>query len=227
MDEPNEKLIQKKEEWAREKRGLTPQAREEGVSVRQNPDGPSVDKPRLPPGQHMVKGFPVLDLGIQPEVRLETWSLDIQGLVENPVTWDWNDFMAQPQITLISDFHCVTTWSTFDNRWQGVSFKHLLSVIRPKPEAKFVSFTSHDGYSTNVPLSVLNDDDVLIAHRWNDEPLTREHGGPVRMIVPKLYAWKGAKWVKGMNFLAQDRPGYWEVRGYSNFGDPWTEDRYG
>jgi DMSO/TMAO reductase YedYZ molybdopterin-dependent catalytic subunit len=226
MNEPNDKLIRKKEDWAREKRGLTPLAREEGVSVRQNPDAPSVDKPRLPPGQHRVMGFPVLDLGIQPEVTLEKWSLDVQGLVENPVTWDWQDFMAQPQISSVSDFHCVTTWSTFDNRWQGVSFKHLLQVVRPKPEAKFVSFTSHDGYSVNVPLSVLDNDDVLIAHRWNDLPLTREHGGPVRMIVPKLYAWKGAKWVKGMNFLAQDRPGYWEVRGYSNTADPWTEDRY-
>ena len=227
MNDPNDKLIKKKEEWAREGRGLTPQAREEGVSVRQNPGASSVEKPRLPPGQHMVKGFPVLDLGIQPEVTLEKWSLDVQGLVENPVTWDWQDFMAQPQITSVSDFHCVTTWSTFDNRWQGVSFKHLLSVVQPKPEATHVLFSSHDGYTTNVPLSALNDDNVLIAHRWNDEPLTREHGGPVRMIVPKLYAWKGAKWVKGMNFLAQDRPGYWEVRGYSNTADPWTEDRYG
>jgi len=227
MDEPNDKLIKKKVEWAREGRGLSSQAREEGLSIRQNPDAPSIDKPRLPPGQHMVKGFPVLDLGIQPEVTLEKWSLDVQGLVDNPVTWDWNDFMAQPQITLISDFHCVTTWTTFDNRWQGVSFKHLLDVVRPKPEATHVLFSSYDGYTTNVPLSALNDDDVLIAHGWNDLPLTREHGGPVRMIVPKLYAWKGAKWVKGMIFLPQDRPGYWEVRGYSNFGDPWTEDRYG
>jgi len=104
MDEPNDKLIKKKVEWAREGRGLSSQAREEGLSIRQNPDAPSIDKPRLPPGQHMVKGFPVLDLGIQPEVTLEKWSLDVQGLVDNPVTWDWNDFMAQPQITLISDF---------------------------------------------------------------------------------------------------------------------------
>jgi DMSO/TMAO reductase YedYZ molybdopterin-dependent catalytic subunit len=174
----------------------------------------------------LVKGFPVLDLGIQPEVPLEKWSLDVHGLVENPVTWDWQDFMAQPQISLVSDFHCVTTWSTFDNRWEGVSFKHLLDVVRPKPGTKHVLLTSHDGYSTNVPLSVLNDDDVLIAHRWNAQPLAREHGGPARMVIPKRYAWKSAKWVKEMVFLAEDRPGFWEVRGYSNTADPWTEDRY-
>jgi len=227
MNEPNDRLIKKKEEWAREKRGLTPQAREEGVSIRQNPEAPTHDKPRLPPGQRLVKGFPVLDLGVQPDVPLQKWSLDVKGLVENPVTWDWQDFMAQPQVASVSDFHCVTTWSTFDNRWVGVSFRHLLGVVRPKPEAKFVSFASHDGYSTNVPLSVLDHDDVLIVHRWNDLPLTREHGGPARMIVPGLFAWKGAKWVKEIVFLAQDRPGYWEVRGYSNTADPWTEDRYG
>jgi len=169
----------------------------------------------------------VLDLGNQPEVPLERWSLDVQGLVENPVTWDWQDFMAEPQATRVTDFHCVTTWSTFDNRWEGVLFRHLLDVVRPKPEASHVLFTSYDGYSTNVPLSVLNHDDVLIAHRWNGQPLTREHGGPARMIVPSLYAWKGAKWVKEIVFLAQDRPGFWEVRGYSNTADPWTEDRYG
>ncbi|HUK57296.1 MAG TPA: sulfite oxidase-like oxidoreductase [Nitrospiria bacterium] len=234
MSDPKDKLIQKKEEWAREKRGLTPQARlpdgqgrEEGVSVRQNPDAQSREKPRLPPGQHLAKGFPVLDLGLQPEVPLEKWSLDVQGLVENPVTWDWQDFMAQPQVALLTDFHCVTTWSTFDNRWEGVSFKHLLDVVRPKPGAKHVLFTSHDGYSTNVPLSVLNDDDVLIAHRWNGQPLSIEHGGPARMVIPKRYAWKSAKWIKAMAFLAEDRPGFWEVRGYSNGADPWTEDRYG
>ncbi|HTN44443.1 MAG TPA: sulfite oxidase-like oxidoreductase [Nitrospiria bacterium] len=226
MTDPKDKLIRKKEEWAREKRGLTPQAREEGLSVRQNPDAPSIGKPRLPPGQHLAKGFPVLDLGHQPEVPLERWSLDINGLVENPVTWDWRDFMAQPQIRLVSDFHCVTTWSTFDNRWEGVSFKRLLEVVRPKPGAKHVLFASYDGYSTNVPLSVLNDDDVLIAHRWNDQPLTREHGGPARMVIPKRYGWKSAKWIKEMVFLAEDRPGFWEVRGYSNTADPWTEDRY-
>jgi len=226
MTDPKDKLIQKKEEWAREKRGLTAQAREEGVSVRQNPEASAIEKPRLPPGQHLVKGFPVLDLGNQPDVPLERWSLDINGLVENPVTWDWQDFMGQPQIRLVSDFHCVTTWSTFDNRWEGVSFKHLLDVVRPKAGAKYVLFGSYDGYSTDVPLSFLNDDDVLIAHRWNDQPLTREHGGPARMVIPKRYGWKSAKWVKEMVFLAEDRPGFWEVRGYSNTANPWTEDRY-
>ena len=226
MSEMKDKLIRKKEDWARDRRGLTPQAREEGVSIRQNPQSPDIDRPRLPPGQRLVKGFPVLDLGIQPEVSLQKWSLEIDGLVENPVIWDWQDFMAQPQVVRVSDFHCVTTWSTFDNPWEGVSFRHLLEVVRPRSEARHVLFTAHDGYTTNVPLSILDHDDVLIAHRWGGLPLAREHGGPARVIAPALYAWKGAKWVKAMKFIAEDRPGFWEVRGYSNTADPWKEERY-
>lgn len=215
--EYNDKLIAKKEEWAKYKRGLT----EDGVMQDHRPR-----TARLPPGQHMTKGWPVLDLGIHPSIPLEQWTLAVGGLVQAPFTWNWDDFMAQPQVQLTSDFHCVTTWSTFDNVWEGVTFRQLMQVARPRPEARFVYFTTYDNYSTNLPLEACDDDDVLLTRTWNGQPLPREHGGPVRIIVPKRYAWKGAKWVKEILFLEQDRLGYWEVRGYSNTALPWDEDRY-
>jgi len=218
--------LPKKEEWAREKRGLSQQAREEGVWVRQNPIGPPATKPKLPSGQHLVQGFPVLDLGKHPEISLENWQLTIKGLVKHPVAWTWRDFEALPKMEDTSDFHCVTTWSTFENRWEGVSFRHLMETVQPLPEAAFVYFTCYDGYSTNLPLSICDDEDVMLAYQWNGQPLTREHGGPVRMLVPKKYGWKSAKWIKEIEFLNRDRLGFWEVRGYSNTADPWTEDRY-
>lgn len=215
--EYNDKLIAKKEEWAKYKRGLT----EDGVMQDHRPR-----TARLPPGQHVTKGWPVLDLGIHPSIPLEQWTLAVGGLVQAPFTWNWDDFMAQPQVQLTSDFHCVTTWSTFDNVWEGVTFRQLMQVARPRPEARFVYFTTYDNYSTNLPLEACDDDDVLLTRTWNGQPLPREHGGPVRIIVPKRYAWKGAKWVKEILFLEQDRLGYWEVRGYSNTALPWEEDRY-
>jgi len=181
---------------------------------------------RLPPGQTLTEGFPVLDLGVQPEIPLDQWKLQIDGLVENPCTLGWSEFKALPPFEDVSDFHCVTTWSKFDCRWAGVSFVSLYELVRPLPEAKFVYFTSYDGYSTNLPLEKCLDDDVLIATHFNGEPLELKHGAPARVIVPKLYAWKGAKFVNGIRFLAEDQLGFWELRGYSNGGDPWTEDRY-
>jgi DMSO/TMAO reductase YedYZ molybdopterin-dependent catalytic subunit len=181
---------------------------------------------RLPPGQKLTTGFPVLDLGVQPEVPLAEWSLTLDGLVETPVTLNWSQFSAQPQVTDVSDFHCVTTWSKYDCRWSGVAFTTLFELAQPKPEAKYVYFTSYDGYSTNVPLEHCLDDDVLIATQFDGAPVSREHGGPARVIIPKLYAWKGAKFVKTITFLAEDRLGFWEVRGYHNIGDPWKEERY-
>lgn len=214
---PNDKLIAKKEEWAKMKRGLV----EDGVVQDHRP---RID--RLPPGQHLTKGWPVLDLGIHPPVSPDQWTLAIGGAVENPFIWTWEQFLAQPQVRSTSDFHCVTTWSTFDNAWEGVSFRHILDVARVRPEVRYVYFTSYDDYSTNLPLEACTDADVLLAQTWNGYPLPREHGGPVRVIVPKRYAWKGAKWIKQILFLEQDRPGYWEVRGYSNTALPWEEDRY-
>ncbi|MFN0068567.1 MAG: molybdopterin-dependent oxidoreductase, partial [Limisphaerales bacterium] len=155
------------------------------------------------------------------------WRLKIHGHVENPVTLTWDGFMALPQFRDTSDLHCVTTWSQYDMAWEGVSFFSLAELVRPKPEAAHVFFKACDGYTTNNPLDALMDDDVLLAHSWNGRPLPKAHGGPARMIVPKRYAWKGAKWVRELVFLDRDIPGFWEVRGYSNTADPWTEDRFG
>lgn len=181
---------------------------------------------RLPPGQKLTEGFPVLDLGVQPAIAPADWRLTIDGLVERPRALTWAEFSALPQIEDVSDFHCVTTWSKYDCRWGGVAFTTLYELVQPRPEAQFVYFTSYDGYSTNVTLAACLDDDVLVATSFNGAPVSREHGGPARVIIPKLYAWKGAKFVRGITFLAEDKLGYWEVRGYSNTADPWTEDRY-
>lgn len=181
---------------------------------------------RLPPGQKLTTGFPVLDLGIQPAVPLEEWTLKLDGEVEHPLTLSWADLQALPQVEDVSDFHCVTTWSKYDCRWSGVAFTELYERARPRPEAQFVYFTGYDGYSTNVPLAQCLDDDVLIATHFDGQPLSREHGGPARVIIPKLYAWKGAKFVKALTFLKEDKLGFWEVRGYSNGADPWKEERY-
>jgi DMSO/TMAO reductase YedYZ molybdopterin-dependent catalytic subunit len=207
-----ESYIAAKERWARKMAG------KDKRSIR------SVD--RLPPGQRQVDNFPVLDLGIKPEIPLEKWELKIHGKVENPVTLDWAAFMKLPQFEDASDFHCVTTWSQFDMAWRGVSFFTIADLVRPRPEATHVFFKSYDSYSTNNPVEVCMDDDVLIAHTLNGQPITPEHGGPVRVIVPKRYAWKGAKWIREIVFLDRDILGYWEVRGYSNSADPWKEDRF-
>jgi DMSO/TMAO reductase YedYZ molybdopterin-dependent catalytic subunit len=181
---------------------------------------------RLPTGQRRVHNFPVLDLGVQPDVPLAQWELKIGGKVENPVTLNWQQFMALPQFTDVSDFHCVTTWSQFDMRFSGVAFFTLAELVRPTPEAKHLFFKSYDGYSTNNPLDVCLDDDVLIAHSWNGKPLGKEHGGPARVIIPKRYAWKGAKFIREITFMDRDILGFWEVRGYSNTADPWSGDRF-
>ena len=207
-----EAYIAAKERWARKMSG---EAKREVRSV-----------DRLPPGQRQVTNFPVLDLGNKPEIPLDRWELKIGGQVENPVTLKWADLMAMPQFTDVSDFHCVTTWSQFDMEWVGVSFLSLAEHVRPKAAATHVFFRSYDGYSTNNPLDVCMDDDVLLAHTWNGQPLTVEHGGPVRVIVPKRYAWKGAKWIREITFMDRDILGFWEVRGYSNTADPWKEDRF-
>jgi DMSO/TMAO reductase YedYZ molybdopterin-dependent catalytic subunit len=181
---------------------------------------------RLLPGQHLTAGFPVLDLGIQPEISLGDWRLDVGGLVENPKSFTWAEFNSLPQFEDVSDFHCVTTWSKFDVRWGGVAFFTLAEIVRPKREAKHVLFGSYDNYTTNVRMEDVMDDDVLIASKYDGQPLSREHGGPVRIVIPKLYGWKSAKFVRSIEFSAEDKPGFWEVRGYSNTADPWTDDRF-
>ena len=209
-----EKYIGAKQKWAEKQkaRGVVPRA--------------TASTDRLPPGQTLTAGFPVLDLGVKPEVPLDRWTLTLDGLVEKPAVLTWAQFNALPQVEDVSDFHCVTSWSKYDCRWGGVAFTTLYELVQPKPGARFVYFTSYDGYSTNVPLDRCLDDDVLVAARFEGQPLAREHGGPARVIIPKLYAWKGAKFVQGVTFLAEDKLGFWEVRGYSNAADPWKEERY-
>lgn len=182
--------------------------------------------PKLPPGQNETKSWPVLDLGTKPVVPLEQWSLRLDGAVEEPITLDWASFMGLPQIEDRSDFHCVTTWSLMDSTWHGVQFSTLAALARPLPAATHVMTYAHDGYTTNLPIEEAMKDDVLLVHAWNGKPLPKEHGGPVRMITPQLYAWKGAKWINRIEFLTQDRAGFWEVRGYSNSAHPWRDDRY-
>lgn len=209
-----ERYIEAKQKWAEKQlaKGFKPRA--------------IASTDRLPPGQKLTAGFPVLDLGVQPDIPHAEWSLTLDGLVEKPTVLSWAQVNALPQVTDVSDFHCVTTWSKYDCEWSGVAFTTLFELAAPKPEAKFVYFTSYDGYSTNVPLAHCLDDDVLLATKFGGEPVSREHGGPARFIIPKLYAWKGAKFVKTISFLAEDRLGFWEVRGYHNVGDPWKEERY-
>jgi len=211
----NDRLIKTKEQWAKARRG----GEEREVFF----EGDA----RLPPGQHVVETFPVLDLGMKPDIPLDQWRLTIGGFVAHPISWSWEEFLAQPLVTQVSDFHCVTSWSRYDNQWEGVTFRHLISVVQPLTSAKFVLFASYDEYTTNLPLEACDDEDVLLAYKWNGKPLSKEHGGPVRVIVPKRYAWKGAKWVKDVTFSDRDVKGFWEVRGYSNTALPWENDRYG
>ncbi len=207
------KLIEAKEQWARDGRGLsTPE--------------PASPHRRLPPGQHLTQDWPVLDLGLTPALDRADWSLSVAGAVASPLRWSWDQFMAQPQSDMISDIHCVTTWSRYDNHWQGVAMRRLLDLVQPRPSAAFVMLRSYDGYTTNLPLSHLLDDDVILAHSWEGQPLSRDHGGPVRLIIPKLYLWKSAKWLRAITFMDKDSPGYWELRGYHDLGDPWKEQRY-
>jgi len=182
--------------------------------------------PKLPVGQHLTQKWPVLDLGVKPTVSTDKWQLRIDGAVEEPVTLAWADFQKLPQAEDVSDFHCVTTWSLMDQRWKGVQFSTLAALVKVRPEASHVFIHAYDGYTTNVPMEEALKDDVLLVHTWNGQPLPKEHGGPVRMITPQLYAWKGAKWISRIEFLTQDRKGFWEERGYSNTAHPWQDDRY-
>jgi DMSO/TMAO reductase YedYZ molybdopterin-dependent catalytic subunit len=182
--------------------------------------------PEIPIGQIETKKWPVLDLGIQPEVPLNEWQLTVDGAVEHPVQLTWNDFMALPQTDDVSDFHCVTTWSKLNMHWQGVRFMDLAALVQPAATATHILCYSYDDYTTNIALEEALKPDVLLVHTWEGKPLPKEHGGPVRMITPQLYAWKGAKWITRIEFLTQNVLGFWEERGYSNTAYPWRNDRY-
>ena len=210
---PDSKLTRSKRRWADEGKFLT------GHAAR-------LQAERLPPGQHLVRDWPVLDLGVTPNVPRERWTLDVDGAVATKIHWDWAAFQAQKQETRTTDIHCVTTWSRYDNRWQGLPTRRLLDIVQPTDDARFVVLQSSDGYTTNLPLEDFAAPDAMIVHSWEGKPLTRDHGGPVRLIVPHLYLWKSAKWLKAISFKTADEPGFWEVRGYHDRGDPWTEQRY-
>ena len=186
------------------------------------PDG----SPRLPAGQTLTKKWPILTYEDTPTFNPATYRFRIWGAVEQPLDLSWDELQALPRVQLTADFHCVTTWSRFDNAWEGVAIRELLARVRPKPEAAYVMAHSWTGYTTNMPLADLDDDDTLVAFTHDGAEIEREHGGPVRLIVPKLYAYKSAKWLDGLEFLSQDIPGFWERRGYHNHADPWQEERY-
>lgn len=181
---------------------------------------------RLPPGQYLTKKWPVLNYERAPGKLPANWRLKISGKVEHPFELTWEEFLALPRTTITTDIHCVTTWSRYDNSWEGVHIREILQLAKPLPEAKFVMAHSWTGYTTNLPLADLDDEDVLIALKHEGADLEPDHGGPVRLVVPKLYFYKSAKWFDGLEFMEQDRPGFWEQRGYHNHADPWSEERY-
>jgi len=189
------------------------------------------DEGRLPPGQSATIKWPVLHVGAPPRFDPATWDFKAGGLVETPVTLTWDQMKALPRREVVSDFHCVTRWSTFDNRWEGVPVREIVSRAVPRPEARYVMAVGHVGekrygYSTNIPLADLDREDVLLAMRRNGDDLDAEHGGPLRLVVPHLYAWKSCKWIRGLILLDEDKAGYWEEYGYHMRGDPFREERF-
>ena len=183
-----------------------------------------VDPARVPPGQHVVEDFPVLSAGPTPRTPLEEWTFKIDGVVDEPVSWTWEELMALPQETFTVDIHCVTSWSKLDTGWTGVSLDTLLEGI--ETAAEYVVAWCDGGYTTNLPLEDVELGKAWVVHTFNGEPLEPEHGGPARLLVPKRYFWKSAKWVRGLTLSLDDQPGFWETNGYHNRGDPWLEQRY-
>jgi DMSO/TMAO reductase YedYZ molybdopterin-dependent catalytic subunit len=212
-DETNSKLIDAKRAWARQGRLLT------GTTA-----DPARD--RLPPGQKLVRDWPVLDLGAEPDVTPQRFRLDIDGAVARPISLTLDEFLALPQQESVSDIHCVTQWSRYDNHWQGVAARTLLDLVQPRDEARHLVFHAYDGYTTNVRLDQFDQPDVFLVHSWEGKLLDRAHGGPLRVLIPRLYFWKSAKWIRRIEISAADRPGFWERNGYHNNADPWLEERY-
>ena len=180
---------------------------------------------RVPPGQFVTTKFPVLTYGPEPKVDINTWTIRVFGLVEQEVTLDWQQFAALPWQTLDADFHCVTQWSALDQTWEGVALSDLLELAGVSPSARFVMAHCLGDYTTNLPLDIALDEGFL-AHKQAGQPIGKSHGWPLRLIVPSLYGWKSAKWVNGIELMAEDSPGFWEQRGYHNNGDPWKEERF-
>ena len=181
---------------------------------------------RLPPGQALTLKWPVLHYGSVPQFDPATWDFRIFGQVETPLRLTWEEFERLPRAKLTSDFHCVTRWSRFDNHWEGVLFRTLLNLVKLRPRSGYVLVHAEQGYTANIPLPDLDRDNVLFATHHDGQPLAPEHGYPLRLIVPHLYAWKSVKWVRGMEFLDEDAAGFWERNGYHMYGDPWKEQRF-
>jgi len=181
---------------------------------------------RVPPGQHLTEKWPVLTYGATPRFDPKTWTFRCFGLVEQEVAWTWEEFLRLPRVEIASDVHCVTHWSLLDNRWEGVHIREILNRVRVKPEAVAVMIHADPDYTTNLLLQELIDDDVLLALKRNGRDLEPDHGGPCRLVVPKLYFWKSAKWVRSFEFMDVNAPGFWEENGYHMHADPWKEERY-
>ena len=181
---------------------------------------------RLPPGQSLTLDFPVLHVGRTPVFNPATWSLRVFGEVEREMSWTWQEFTALPTVTQTVDIHCVTRWSKFDTVWEGVRFSEFIKLFGVKPTAKYVIAHCDGGYTTNTPLEIMLDDDVMLAYKFDGKPLEPDHGYPLRTLVPKRYFWKSAKWLRALEFSPVDRPGYWEQGGYHNNGDPFREERF-
>ncbi len=189
---------------------------------------PDTERPnRLPPGQHLTQKWPVLHYGSVPKIDTAKWTLKVSGLVEKEKSINCDEFMALPRVKVFSDIHCVTTWSKLDNLWEGVSTSELKNLVKITPEAKFVIVHGSGSFTTNLPIEDFFGADVLFAIKHDDAPISPDHGAPVRLVVPRLYFWKSAKWVTGVEFSERDKPGFWESAGYHNHGDPWKEERYG
>jgi DMSO/TMAO reductase YedYZ molybdopterin-dependent catalytic subunit len=189
-------------------------------------DLPAETAARVPPGQYLTEKWPVLHYGPVPPFNPRTWDFRVFGNVENEIKLDWEEFQKLDQTTVTADMHCVTTWSRLDQKWEGIPFAKIIELAKPKSDSQFVIAHSEYGFTANTPLEFCLRDDCLIALRANGEPLTAEHGSPARLVVPRLYAWKSAKWLRGIEFRETDAPGFWEKNGYHNTGDPWKEQRY-
>ena len=187
---------------------------------------PQIPGERVPPGQHTVQDFPVLSAGPTPRIALENWTFTLKAGPKPVKTWNWAEFNSLPQTNVTRDIHCVTTWSKLNTSWDGVLIDDILAGAGIEPPTRFVLAHSFGGYSTNVPTADLIDGKAMVALRFEGRPLEADHGGPARLLVPHLYFWKSAKWVNGLQFTERDEPGFWELRGYHIYGDPWREQRY-
>ena len=185
------------------------------------------DPARLPPGQYLTEKWPVLHAGSVPRTDLDAWDFRVFGEVEEPLTLSWDELQALPSAEITVDIHCVTRWSRFDTSFRGVHWRELAGLVRPKPTARYLLAHAEQDFTSNVPLGALEDDDALIAYEADGEPLTPDHGWPLRLVVPSRYFWKSAKWLRGLELLSSDRPGFWERYGYHNDADYWKEQRYG